>query len=249
VESVALIWRWRRHGRGTGRLTEEWRRLLWVGSRLKEGWDHVRACTGNRRLSCGFTSKVTMGSRVRPSPCSRALTSRLKLVRVGRRRSEYALDGYASLLVIQRAQLGSLTTLLCSHMHECRPSFWRCSAVPQLCHGIVERIGNRVDVDGPGFEYLLVEALGNKRPVLVAHSPVLGAQLTSIRGLSTTYHMVATTLLNPAKSIVAARCTTSSACWRAPFAVSHALRNAKKACLRSISITSATERVPSLKQK
>jgi hypothetical protein len=61
--------------------------------------------------------------------------------------------------------------------------------------------------------------------------------------------MVATTLRKPANSIVAARCTASSACARSPFAVSHALRNAQNAPLSSLRMSSATVRFPPPRQK
>lgn len=57
------------------------------------------------------------------------------------------------------------------------------------------------------------------------------------------------TLLNPVKSMAAAKCTAWSGCVLSPFAVSHALRTARNAFERSSSINRATVSMPSCNAK
>jgi hypothetical protein len=56
-------------------------------------------------------------------------------------------------------------------MYKSSPSFWRRPTVPERGHRVVERAGNRVDVDFLLFKQLFVEKLSDVWPVPIAHRP------------------------------------------------------------------------------
>jgi hypothetical protein len=46
-----------------------------------------------------------------------------------------------------------------SHVNERRPTLWRCPAVSERSHRMVESMSHRVHIDDPGIEKLFIEAL------------------------------------------------------------------------------------------
>jgi hypothetical protein len=59
-----------------------------------------------------------------------------------------------------------------SNMNERGPSLRRRPALPQRRHCVIERVCDRINVDGLVFEELLVEVLGDERTIVVPHGPV-----------------------------------------------------------------------------
>jgi hypothetical protein len=129
-----------------------------------------------------------------------------------------------------------------SDVDERRPSLYRRPTLPQLLHRVVKCIRDGIPADRFALKQLLVKRLGDDGPVVVAHGPAYDvSDHICAANAWRTHHIVATMLLNPMNSIVAARCTAWSGWSWSPLAVSHALRNARYAPARLSCIRSDTE--------